>query len=354
MTRRLQSLADGRMIILLEGGYNLKTIADSAESVLRVLLGEEMPLKNSFNNFSLQEIFEHIRPNKLGLEHVEKAIGVYKQHHPYLATNERLVEFQKSVLSNMQRNISNDSDIISGGHAQDFIVRDNKILKKAKKGEIAFYEDLSNPNSKFAKENELLKRLAPEFFGIETINGNAYVVMENLFYGMEAASIVDAKLGAVTWMPDTTEIKRKLEKEKVSRTTSGKVGYRLSGVIIKDAKGKVVDKRSKSQLYYDMEVEDIPKTMKLLLKSNEAKEENKKALESFVEFAKEVLNWFENHSTRFFVASSLVFLVDNTTGKFKAKYIDFAHVDELPPGEKDKEVIFALKNVIQMLGQVLN
>ncbi len=40
MTERLQRLSGGRMVLALEGGYNLKAISASAASCLRVLLGE--------------------------------------------------------------------------------------------------------------------------------------------------------------------------------------------------------------------------------------------------------------------------------------------------------------------------
>ncbi|MGE5278970.1 MAG: histone deacetylase [Acidobacteriota bacterium] len=41
MTDRLGRLADGRVVLALEGGYNLDAIARSAEACLRVLLGED-------------------------------------------------------------------------------------------------------------------------------------------------------------------------------------------------------------------------------------------------------------------------------------------------------------------------
>ena len=40
MTRRLETLAGGRLVLALEGGYNLPVIARSAEACLRVLLDE--------------------------------------------------------------------------------------------------------------------------------------------------------------------------------------------------------------------------------------------------------------------------------------------------------------------------
>ena len=43
MTALLSRLAQGRLVLALEGGYNLTAIARSAEACLRVLLGEEAP-----------------------------------------------------------------------------------------------------------------------------------------------------------------------------------------------------------------------------------------------------------------------------------------------------------------------
>ncbi len=103
---------------LLEGGYNLKTIADSAEAVLRVLLGEEVPVKNSLNRFTLPEMYQHIKPSKLGLTHVEKALEVFKDLHGHLLTDENLLNFQKTILAGLKKNISDDSDMISGGHTK--------------------------------------------------------------------------------------------------------------------------------------------------------------------------------------------------------------------------------------------
>eukprot|EP00966_Prymnesium_polylepis_P312865 7229861-Prymnesium_polylepis.2 len=41
MTRRLQALAGGRVVLALEGGYNLRSIAQSAEACAWALLGAE-------------------------------------------------------------------------------------------------------------------------------------------------------------------------------------------------------------------------------------------------------------------------------------------------------------------------
>lgn len=71
MTRRLQSLARGRVVLALEGGYNLSAIAHSAEACLRVLLGDD-PLAET----------EAAEP-ALSARHVlEKAIAAQRPYWP--------------------------------------------------------------------------------------------------------------------------------------------------------------------------------------------------------------------------------------------------------------------------------
>jgi len=43
MTAQLRSLAAGRLVVALEGGYNLRSISSSAAAVMRVLLGDDPP-----------------------------------------------------------------------------------------------------------------------------------------------------------------------------------------------------------------------------------------------------------------------------------------------------------------------
>ena len=43
MTQQLMGLASGKVVVALEGGYNLQSISRSAEAVCRTLLGEAVP-----------------------------------------------------------------------------------------------------------------------------------------------------------------------------------------------------------------------------------------------------------------------------------------------------------------------
>ena len=47
MTHMLRGLAGGRVVVALEGGYNLRSIARSMDAVVRVLLGEAPPPRST-------------------------------------------------------------------------------------------------------------------------------------------------------------------------------------------------------------------------------------------------------------------------------------------------------------------
>ncbi|XP_002164574.3 polyamine deacetylase HDAC10 [Hydra vulgaris] len=53
MTKELMSLADGKVVIVLEGGYNLKTLASSMSSCLATLLGDPINVVINSNKSSL-------------------------------------------------------------------------------------------------------------------------------------------------------------------------------------------------------------------------------------------------------------------------------------------------------------
>lgn len=52
ITKRIMDVTNGRIVVNLEGGYNLDEIPHSAEGVLRALLREDLPIKNSLNCLS--------------------------------------------------------------------------------------------------------------------------------------------------------------------------------------------------------------------------------------------------------------------------------------------------------------
>ncbi|KAL2338300.1 hypothetical protein Fmac_012746 [Flemingia macrophylla] len=73
MTHMLNSLSGGKLLVILEGGYNLRSISSSATAVIKVLLGEspQCELENSF-------------PSKSGLQTVLEVLKIQMNFWPSL------------------------------------------------------------------------------------------------------------------------------------------------------------------------------------------------------------------------------------------------------------------------------
>ncbi|XP_055893075.1 histone deacetylase 4-like isoform X3 [Biomphalaria glabrata] len=92
MTRELMSLANGKVVLALEGGYDIPSICDSAELTVRALLGEELrPIHD-----------EELKrpPCKPAVETLETAIQIQSEHWPCVkryagTTHLSLLDFQK-------------------------------------------------------------------------------------------------------------------------------------------------------------------------------------------------------------------------------------------------------------------
>ncbi len=72
MTSRLMALADGRVVLALEGGYNLEAIARSSAACLRVLLGDSPPHEKP------------IVPDPAAAKVLDKVLGAQRRFWPGL------------------------------------------------------------------------------------------------------------------------------------------------------------------------------------------------------------------------------------------------------------------------------
>jgi histone deacetylase 4/5 len=73
MTRELMSLANGKIVLALEGGYEVTSICDSAEMCVKALLGQEIP---SIKEEELCKI-----PCKSALETLENTISIQSEYY---------------------------------------------------------------------------------------------------------------------------------------------------------------------------------------------------------------------------------------------------------------------------------
>ncbi|KAI3785618.1 hypothetical protein L1987_44742 [Smallanthus sonchifolius] len=73
MTKMLTSLSRGKLLVILEGGYNLRSISSSATAVIKVLLGENP-----------ENMLENVVPSKSGLRTVLDVLKIQNNFWPNL------------------------------------------------------------------------------------------------------------------------------------------------------------------------------------------------------------------------------------------------------------------------------
>ncbi|KAJ4808445.1 histone deacetylase [Rhynchospora pubera] len=81
MVHMLTSLSDGKLLVVLEGGYNLRSISFSATAVVKVLLGEKPEIE-----------LEDPMPSKEGLDSVLQVLQVQVPYWPVLSHHYAIVK----------------------------------------------------------------------------------------------------------------------------------------------------------------------------------------------------------------------------------------------------------------------
>ncbi|OMO83040.1 Histone deacetylase superfamily [Corchorus olitorius] len=88
MTNMLSALSGGKLLVILEGGYNLRSISSSATAVIKVLLGES-PAPEP----------ENIVPSKAGLHTVLEVLKIQMKYWPTLSSGFEKLESQRGMYS---------------------------------------------------------------------------------------------------------------------------------------------------------------------------------------------------------------------------------------------------------------
>ncbi|KAI4324634.1 hypothetical protein MLD38_030104 [Melastoma candidum] len=91
MTQMLSSLSGGKLLVILEGGYNLRSISSSAVAVIEVLLGEVPGCE-----------LDDVTPSPAGLQTVLEVLKIQMDHWPFLKT--RFLELQSKWSSFLMKN----------------------------------------------------------------------------------------------------------------------------------------------------------------------------------------------------------------------------------------------------------
>jgi hypothetical protein len=92
---------------------------------------------------------------------------------------------------------------------------------------------------------------------------------------------------------------------------------------------------------------------KFLLSNNE-KTINPNILSGIISFLKNFCIFHEQHNkTRFWIASSIVFMVDNTAKNFKCAWLDFNYVGNLPAGKEcDTNILEGAQVLLKLFSEI--
>ena len=101
MTHQLSLLANGRLVMALEGGYNLSSISESALQCARALLGDPLPRV-------------HVsEPRETAIETIRNVISQHKQYWKCLATHGRPIPANLDVCSqSINDNVTSDGYVV--------------------------------------------------------------------------------------------------------------------------------------------------------------------------------------------------------------------------------------------------
>jgi hypothetical protein len=198
------------------------------------------------------------------------------------------------------------------------IAEGDKLYKRAGPAEVKFYKELFDESQ---SDEQLIKfrDFVPKYFGTKEISGQTYLILENLLTGFDHPNILDCKIGKVTWTKDHNERKTKDQMEKAAKTTTGTLGFRISGLVSKDESGKVTDSFAKEEGFFQVTSENIHS---YFLKVSGPSQE---VLHSLHSQTKKLIRWFKKQTSKHFFTAS-VFYVVGKNGATLTKFIDFAHV----------------------------
>jgi len=226
-------------------------------------------------------------------------------------------------------------------HASGIVLKPVQAVPKGPR-EVAFYTKLSS--STHTTDLKLLT-LTAKFFGLETLEGCDYLVLENLTEGLRKPCVMDVKIGRRTYGPDASKDKMTKEDSKYCGTKVP-LGFSVLGIITHNRTGYL---RLDKSFGRSLNVDNIH-----LVNANFLKLDHKEAVtvaHSFVEKLEDLINFFSTQTRYHFYASSLLFVYDSDAidvgASVRLKMIDFAHVF---PGHDslDDNFIHGLQNLTDL------
>ena len=297
MLFKLKNLIQSKVVVALEGGYNLDQISSASECLLRVLMGEFYPNKVNHIQFDIKNIVKHANPTKLFVKNTKENIEVWKKYWPVLESQE-LLDFQERVDNKIE-----NEEILMGGHTEGMYQSQDFILKVASADEVRF----------FAEKYPLLaciNHLFPKIYGIKNKNGVEMLKFENILDNNNF-NILNIRLCD------------RYKPEKGNKEFIDKFRFFITSYVIKNTKKVVVEK--KHLTFNRLNETKIDGTMARFFKINK-KSEKDKIKKKIISFIDELLNVVVKNKLNISQAG-ICLLYDPETQKIKCKLLEIHKID---------------------------
>ena len=169
------------------------------------------------------------------MELVREVIRKLEPHWPKSTFSSPAAKlFEEKALTNLKKlekiKVIDDgvqSEFLAGGVSNEFIFEGERLLKLTNEAEIAFYEAINKEPQ--TPDSIKLLGFTSKYLGTEVRGSKTNLVLQNLLHGNYASSIIDIKIGALTYDEDAGQTKKEKEIKKSKGSTGEKHGFRVTG-----------------------------------------------------------------------------------------------------------------------------
>jgi len=295
MLFKIKNFIQTKIVIALEGGYNLKQISIASECLTRVLLEDYYPNSANVIQSDYRTMFNNAHPTKLFFENTKDTVEKWKNYWPILESK-HLLKYENNILND----IENEGNMISA-HPCNLKISEYFILLKAKPDEIKFY----------GQQYPLLSQLRtffPKVYGIKEKDGIPMVKFENTLK-IANFNILNIKFADV------------FRPEKGNRSFVEKYRFYIPAYILKNENGDVIEKRIK--VFNKIDEEETNKFMKRIFRFKNY-EDAKTIIEKITTFVSKLQSIVDNDKLNI-SSASIVILYDSSLKKSKIFLVDMNH-----------------------------
>jgi len=168
MLFEIRKKINSKILVVLEGGYNLKTIPIAAECLLRVLLGEFYPNKANKYLIAFDIMKKHLNLSEIFMKNLDENLKVWAEFWPCLMSEE-LIHLQDSVHKMRHIKGAINSAPNRFHYEKEFILKRNVTEK-----------EISNYQMLWEKYPTEMTGLISVFMGTEKHGDKHFMKLENL------------------------------------------------------------------------------------------------------------------------------------------------------------------------------